>query len=32
MPYYDSDLDIFWLAGKGDTSIKYYELTEEKNL
>ncbi len=32
MPYYDSDLDILWFAGKGDTSIKYYEFTEDKRL
>lgn len=25
MPYYDSDLNLLWLMGKGDNFIKYYE-------
>lgn len=29
MPFYDEDLGILYLAGKGDCSIRYYELTEE---
>jgi len=29
VPYYDSDLSILYLAGKGDASIKYFELTKE---
>lgn len=27
-PYFDSDLDIMYLAGKGDGNIRYYELTD----
>ncbi len=32
MPHYDSDLDILWLTGKGDNSIKYYEYTKDGRL
>jgi coronin-1B/1C/6 len=27
---YDPDNSIFWLAGKGDSTIKYYEVVKEK--
>jgi len=29
MPMYDDDTDVLFLAGKGDTSIKFYEVTDE---
>lgn len=27
-PYFDSDLEIMYLAGKGDGNIRYYEYTD----
>jgi len=29
MPFYDNDLGIMYLAGKGDGNIRYYEVTDE---
>lgn len=29
MPFYDSDLGILYLAGKGDGNIRYYEVTDK---
>ena len=28
-PYYDEDINVIFLCGKGDTSIKYFEYTPE---
>lgn len=25
MPFFDADLNILWLSGKGDLYLKYYE-------
>ncbi|KCV68362.1 hypothetical protein H696_05278 [Fonticula alba] len=30
MPFYDEDCHILYLAGKGDTTIRYFEVTDEK--
>jgi len=29
MPMYDDDTDVLYLAGKGDTSVKFFEVTDE---
>jgi len=29
MPFYDNDINILYLAGKGDGTIKYFEVTDE---
>jgi len=29
MPFFDSDLNILYLAGKGDGNIRYYEITDD---
>jgi len=29
LPYYDNDLGIMYLAGKGDGNIRYFEITDE---
>mmetsp|Transcript_4417 Transcript_4417/g.6619 ORF Transcript_4417/g.6619 Transcript_4417/m.6619 type:complete len:447 (+) Transcript_4417:61-1401(+) len=32
MPYYDNDTRLMFLAGKGDGNIRYYEITDEKDV